>query len=333
MCPQCTFMCLQRTLTDSYHRSYPIHFNHRPNLTGPNCLNHLKIAPMDVRSALFMPGSNARALAKSAALKADAIIIDLEDSVAPSLKALARDQAAKALQQTDYGYRIKALRINADNPQWQADDLAAAAIGAPDAIVLPKVRSASDIARLSDDMSRFAALDGCAIWAMIETPQALINANDIAASADAHPRLKALLIGINDLALACGTPMQAERSYFIPWLMSLVLAAKAHGLLILDSVFNDINDPAGFGRECKQGFDMGMNGKTLIHPSQLDTANAAFTPSLAAVEHAREVVRAFAQPENADKGVISVRGLMTERLHLEMANELLQRVERLDARK
>lgn len=286
----------------------------------------------DCRSALFMPGSNARALAKSKTLAADAILIDLEDSVGPNEKALARQQAVQCLQQTDFGYRITGLRINTDNEQWRAQDIEAAAQAKPDVLVLPKVKTAADVEKLCADMCRFKELEACAIWAMMETPQAVINANDIAASGKQNGKLAAFLIGSNDLALACGTSIRSDRTYLVPWFMSLVLAAKANDLLILDSVYNNIGDTDAFAAECAQAVDMGMNGKTLIHPSQLAIANQAFSPSEEELLHAQAIVQAFDDPDNRDKGVISLDGQMTERLHLEMAKALLQRAEILSAR-
>ena len=287
---------------------------------------------IECRSALFMPASNERALAKGPALTADVIIIDLEDSVAPGNKAMARSQAVRAFQQLDYGYRLKALRINAADTPWHTDDIAAAAQCQPDAIVIPKVDTVDDIAAVSLAMDQHAQLGNTAIWAMMESPLAVINAVSITASVTRYPRLSLLIIGNNDMAQAAGMPVQSDRTYLVPWLMQLVAAAKAHGLQILDSVYNDFADMDGFSAECRQGASMGMNGKTLIHPSQLAVANTVFAPSDIDVANAREIVSEFAKPEHDGKGAIAINGRMIERLHLTMAEQLLARVDRLRAR-
>ena len=287
---------------------------------------------IECRSALFMPASNERALAKGPSLSADVIIIDLEDSVAPGNKSMARSQAIRAFKQLDYSYRVKALRINAADTLWHADDIAAAAQCQADAIVIPKVDTVDDIAAVSLAMDQHAELGNTAIWAMMESPLAVINAVSITASVTRYPRLSLLIIGNNDMAQAAGMPVQSDRTYLVPWLMQLVAAAKAHGLQILDSVYNDFADMDGFLAECGQGASMGMNGKTLIHPSQLAVANSAFAPSEIEVANAREIVSEFAKPEHDGKGAIAINGRMIERLHLSMAEQLLRRVEKLRAR-
>ena len=287
---------------------------------------------LDCRSALFMPASNLRALAKGPALAADAIIIDLEDSVAPQNKALAREQAVSAFNDEDYGYRLRVLRINATSTRWHADDVEAAARCAPDALTLPKVETVADIAQLSAVMDKHPSLEKTRIWAMMESPLAVINARDIAGSVKDYPRLTVFVIGSNDLALAAGMPVEKDRTCLMPWLMTLVASAKAFGIEILDSVYNDFADTEGFERECVQGVSMGMNGKTLIHPSQLLIANRVFSPSNDAIARAQEVVSAFALPENSAKGAISMDGRMVERLHLGQAEQLLKRAVRLQSR-
>lgn len=279
-----------------------------------------------------MPASNERALAKGPVLKADAIVIDLEDSVSPENKAMARLQAINAFQQNDYGYRLRVLRVNTADTQWHVDDIEAASQCHLDAIVLPKVDTADHVAQLCDVMDNYSSLRKCAIWVMLESPLAVVNASSIAACARRYQRLSMFLVGNNDMARAAGMPVQSDRTYLLPWLMSLVAAAKAHGLQILDGVYNDFADVTGFEQECLQGAEMGMNGKTLIHPSQLAAANVAYSPSEQDIESAKATVQAFSQPENAGKGAISINGRMTERLHLEMAEQLLQRVQRLSQR-
>lgn len=296
--------------------------------SGNNGTNEL----MECRSALFMPASNQRVLLKGVSLPADAIIIDLEDSVAPDSKALARQQATQALREQDYGYRIKALRINAADSPWYNDDIAAAAVACPDAIVLPKADTAQDVLALSAAMDRFPALASTRIWAMIESPIAVLNARDIAALGAQCPRLSALLIGNNDMAKESNMPVSSSRTHLMPWLMHLVAVAHAYKLTLLDGVFNDFADERGFRQECKQGVAMGMHGKLLIHPSQLSVANEEFAPSAEAVARAQLIVSTFALPENSDAGVVQIDGQMVERLHLDMALTLLARNRQLGHR-
>lgn len=287
---------------------------------------------LDCRSALFMPASNLRALAKGPTLGADAIIIDLEDSVAPQNKTIARDQAVSAFKDGDYGYRLRVLRINATGTQWYEDDVAAAARCAPDAIVLPKVETVADVAQLAALMNKHPLLQQTRIWAMMESPLAVINASSIAASVKDYPQLAVFIIGSNDLALEAGMPITKDRSCLMPWMMTLVASAKAFDLEILDTVYNDFADSEGFEAECVQGVNMGMNGKTLIHPSQLAIANRVFSPTADAIASAEEIVRTFALPENSAKGAISIDGRMVERLHLGMAEKMLERAHRLQSR-
>jgi len=285
----------------------------------------------ECRSMLYMPASNQRALEKGPTLLADAIILDLEDSVGPAEKVVAREQAIHALVEFDYGYRVKALRINTAESAYYQDDVAAIAQALPDAIVLPKVESELDVLALSNDLDKIPGADAIDIWAMIESPRAILNAERIAANGG--KRLKAFLIGNNDLAKAANMPVASDRTYLIPWLMSLVAVAHTYSLALIDSVFNDFADPDGFLAECQQGVAMGMHGKTLIHPSQISAANAVYSPAEQAVADAKDCVKAFAVPENKDAGVIQLNGRMVERLHLTMAEELLKKVARLEQRK
>lgn len=272
-----------------------------------------------------MPASNLKALAKGPTLPADAIVVDLEDSVAPSQKDLAREQAIKALTEQDYCYRLKVLRINTSDTPWFDDDVKAAAQCSPDALVLPKVETTGDIDRLSQAMDAHTSLCSCSIWAMIESPLGVVNSTAIAQSAERYQRLRMFIVGNNDLARASGMAVDADRQYLLPWIMSVVLAAKAYRLQILDGVYNDFRDTDGFIAECAQGAAIGMDGKTLIHPSQIDSANQQFSPSESELIAAQAIVDAFLLPENADKGAISIDGRMTERLHLDMAEQLLRR--------
>ena len=273
------------------------------------------------RSALFMPASNERVLAKGVTLDCDAVIVDLEDSVAPDAKDASRRSAAAALTEQDYGFRLRALRVNAVDTEWHADDLQAAVVCKPDVLVLPKVDSADDIAKVSAVLDA-QALD-CELWAMIETPVAVLHVEEIAASVRQHTRLTRLVAGANDLARTVGMPISRDRHYLLPWLMQCVAAAKAYGLQILDGIYNDFTDSEGFAAECHAGVMMGMDGKTLIHPMQIAPANAAWTPSAEQLNEAREIVTTFAQPQYEHAGVVQINGRMVERLHLEMAQRAL----------
>lgn len=287
---------------------------------------------IDCRSALFMPASNARALAKGPVLAADAVIVDLEDSITPDSKAEVRDKAVQALQQNNYGYRLRALRVNAADTPWHSDDLTAAALCSPDALVLPKVECVDDVATICRAMDQHMSLANTGLWVMMESPLSVLNAADIARSVSQFPRLASFMVGNNDMARTAGIPVQSDRTHMLPWLMTLVAAAKSYGLQILDGVYNDFADITGFEAECRQGVNMGMSGKALIHPSQLEIANAAYAPSDADIKNATAIVKAFALTENNSKGAISINGRMVERLHLDIAVALLQRVERLSKR-
>ncbi|MBZ6378219.1 CoA ester lyase [Pacificimonas flava] len=256
------------------------------------------------RSCLYMPGSNARALEKVKTLDADVVIFDLEDAVLPDQKAEARRLVAEAVRAGGYGPREVVIRINGAGTPWHGEDLIMARDAGPDAVLFPKVEAAAD---------RF---DGMVQWAMIETPRAVLEADRIAASGFA-----ALVVGTNDLAKEMHAPITPGRDAFRVALQQTVLAARANGIAALDGVYNDIGNDEGLAAECADGALLGFDGKTLIHPSQLEIANRAFSPSEEELEHARAVVAAFAaQPE---AGVLKVKGRMTERLHLEEARRTL----------
>jgi len=259
------------------------------------------------RSVLYMPGSNARALEKAKTLGADCYIFDLEDAVAPDAKQMARQQVCQAVKAGGYGERELIIRINLMDSEWGRDDLAAAIEAKPDAILVPKVSSASDL-----DAFKHA---GCEIWAMMETPLAMLNVVEIAAS----PVLQALVMGTNDLAKETGASLENERRAMVPWLMSCVAGARAFGLDIIDGVYNDFKHEPGLADECEQGAQFGMTGKTLIHPDQIGPCNEAFSPTQREVERAREIIAAFELPENKGKGAINLNGRMVELLHCEMA--------------
>jgi citrate lyase subunit beta / citryl-CoA lyase len=276
------------------------------------------------RSVLYMPGSNAKALAKAATLSADALILDLEDSVAPDAKEVARAQVADAVRADNYGGREVVIRVNGPHTPWGATDLAAAIAAGPDAILLPKVDGAGAIMVVARAMREGGAPDKTRLWAMMETPNAVLNAGSIAAvAADPASRLAVMVMGLNDLAKETRARLTPGRPTMTVWLARCVLAARAHGVDIIDGVYNDITDLDGFRAECAQGRDMGFDGKTLIHPGQIDICNEVFAPSAAEVENARAIVEAFASTENAGKGVIQINGKMVELLHADMARRTL----------
>ncbi|HXZ18164.1 MAG TPA: CoA ester lyase [Roseiarcus sp.] len=275
------------------------------------------------RSVLYMPGSNAKALAKASTLPADVLILDLEDSVAPDAKELAREQVVAAAK-GDFGGREVVIRVNGPHTPWGPDDLIAAAAAAPDAILLPKVDGPGAIMVAARVIRENGAPDRTRLWAMMETPNAILNAGQIAAvAADSASRLAVLVMGLNDLAKETRARLTPGRPTMTAYLASCLVAARAHGVDIIDGVFNDIKDLSGFKAECEQGRDMGLDGKTLIHPGQIDICNAVFAPTAAEVENARAIIGAFALPENHGKGAIQLNGKMVELLHADMARRTL----------
>ena len=276
------------------------------------------------RSVLYMPGSNAKALAKARTLAADAIILDLEDSVAPDAKAVARQQVVEAVRAGGFGAREVVIRVNGAHTAWGTDDLAAAVAAQPDAILLPKVDGPGTIMLAARALREANTPEKTRIWAMMETPMAILSAGSIAATAaDPSARLEVLVMGLNDLAKETRARLSPGRAAFSGWLSICIAAARAHGCDILDGVYNDIKDLEGFRAECEQGREMGLDGKTLIHPSQLDICNDVFAPSASEVAIARAIIAAFSLPENSGKGVIQLEGRMVERLHAEMARRTL----------
>ena len=271
------------------------------------------------RSALYMPGSNARALEKAKALAADVLIFDLEDAVAPDAKAMARDQVCAAAKAGGFGRREIVIRINALNTPWGAADLTAAAAARPDAILIPKVSEPGDVLGVAQTLDAAGVRSDTRLWAMMETPLAMLNAKAIAAAARETPRFACLVMGTNDLAKETRAELTQDRAAMMGWLMTCLAAGRAYGLDILDGVYNNFKDAAGLQREALQGKSMGMDGKTLIHPDQLAQCNETFSPSAGDVEHARKIIAAFALPENKGRGVITVDGRMVELLHAEMA--------------
>lgn len=273
------------------------------------------------RSVLYMPGANVRALEKAKSLAADALILDLEDSVAPDVKEVARERVAEAFRTGGYGPREVIIRVNALSTPWGKEDLKVAAELGPDAILVPKVSFADDVYEIGDKLDMLGAPDHTKIWAMMETPMGILNAGAIAAArqAPAGRRLACFVLGTNDLAKETRARIVRGRLPMITWLSTTVQAARAHGLDVIDGVFNDFDDMEAFRDECLQGRDLGMDGKTLIHPSQIAVANEVFSPSATELEWAEKILAAFALPENAGKGVITLEGRMVERLHAEMA--------------
>jgi citrate lyase subunit beta/citryl-CoA lyase len=271
------------------------------------------------RSVLYMPGSNARAMEKARELPADAVILDLEDAVAPDAKAKARELIGKALKDGGFGRREVVVRVNGLDTAWWADDLAIAAAG-PDAVLVPKVSTPAQFRQVAERLAAVGAGPQLRVWAMMETPLAMLNVRDIAAAAlDPAARLAAFVMGTNDLAKDTRARIVPGRAPMLPWLMTCVAAARAFGLDILDGVYNDLGNAEGFAAECRQAHDFGFDGKTLIHPQQIAPCNAAFSPAPEEVEWARKIIAAFDLPQNADKGVIQIDGRMVERLHAEMA--------------
>jgi citrate lyase subunit beta/citryl-CoA lyase len=278
------------------------------------------IAARPRRSVLYMPGSNARALEKAREIPADALILDLEDAVAPDAKEEARQQVCDAVKTGGYGKREIAIRVNGLDTPWGADDIRAAVAAGPDAILVPKINSAADVARAEQALSDAGAKPGLQLWCMIETPLATLNIQSIAEAAQKPgSRMSVWVMGTNDIAKELRAAHTPDR---VPMLTSLglaLVAARAYGLVILDGVYNDIKDEQGFVAVCEQGRDMGFDGKTLIHPSQVGPCNTIFSPDPETVAFARKTIEAFELPENKGKGVLKVDGKMVEILHAEIA--------------
>jgi citrate lyase subunit beta/citryl-CoA lyase len=272
------------------------------------------------RSVLYMPGSNARAIEKARTLVADGVILDLEDAVAPDAKEQARQQVTDAVKAGGFGPREVFIRVNGIDTPWHADDLAAAAHAGPDAILIPKIGRVDQIEMIGQRLLDMKTDHKTRVWAMIETPEAIFNINALAAVArDSETRLAGFVMGTNDLAKETRARLLPGRAPMLSWLATCLLAAHAHGIDILDGVYNNLSDAKGFEEECIQARDMGFDGKTLIHPNQIEPCNAVFSPGADEVAHARKLIAAFDLPENRDKGVVQVEGRMVERMHAEMA--------------
>lgn len=276
--------------------------------------------PRPRRSALYLPASNAKAAAKARELPIDAVILDLEDSVAPEGKVEARGAALDALALGGFGRREVVVRANGLDTPWGADDLAAIAAAGPDAVLVPKVSSPEDVRAY--DAALAAAPDRTRLWIMVETCALLPRLDQVAALAG-ETRLAGFVLGTNDLAKEMRAQLRPGRAPFLPILTATVCAARAHGLVVLDGVCNEFKDIDLFRAECEQGLEFGFDGKTLIHPAQVDPCNAVFSPAEAEIAWARAVVAAFDLPENAGKGAIKVDGKMVELLHLAQARRQL----------
>ena len=285
------------------------------------------------RSLLYMPGSNARALEKAKTLPADGVILDLEDSVAPDAKEAARAQVADAVKAGGFGAREVFIRVNGVDTPWHADDLAAAAHAAPDAILVPKISNPEMLEMIGRRLLDMGTDHKTRVWAMIETPLAIFNILAIAAEAkDSESRLSGFVMGTNDLAKDTRARLVPGRAPMLSWLSTCVAAARIYGIDILDGVYNDIGNAEGFAMECRQGVELGFDGKTLIHPNQIAPCNTAFSPSPEEVALARKMIAVFDLPENKSKGVISIDGRMVERLHADMARRTVAIAEAIAAK-
>jgi len=284
------------------------------------------------RSVLYMPGSNTRAMEKARTLPVDGIILDLEDSVAPEAKEDARRQVADAVRAGGFGRREVFVRINGLDSEWGADDLTTAAAAAPDAILVPKVSSTAQLALIGQRLFDMHTDLRTRVWIMIETPLAILNAAALAAGAkDSETRLAGFVLGTNDLAKETRTRIVPGRAPMVPWLMATIAAARIYGVDVLDGVYNDIGNADGFAQECAQARDMGFDGKTLIHPSQIGPCNVAFSPTAEELREAQKIIAAFDRPENRDKGVVALDGRMVERMHADTARRTVAMAEAIAA--
>ena len=271
------------------------------------------------RSVLYMPAANERALEKAKTIDADAVIFDLEDAVAPDSKEMAREQAVAAVSSGEYGRRELTIRCNGLDTPWGADDIAAAAAAGPSALVIPKVSGVEALAEVARRLEDAGAPDHTRIWAMVETPQAIFSVREIAA----FERVAVLVMGTNDLAKELRAQLVPSRAPLYPHLATSVLAAREAGVVILDGVYNDVRDAEGFEVEARQGFEMGFDGKTLVHPSQVEPTNRIWAPSEDEVATARRIIEAFEAAEAEGKGVVTVDGRMIENLHVDNARRSL----------
>ncbi|MEY4130898.1 MAG: hypothetical protein RLZZ31_1022 [Actinomycetota bacterium] len=278
------------------------------------------------RSVLYMPGANERALEKAKDIPADALILDLEDAVSPDAKAEARDRVCSLAHQ--YGKKEVAIRVNGIGTEWHEADIAAVAAAGPSAMLVPKVNSAAEVQQLVAALEKNGAPATMQLWAMLETPMAIMSAYEIAS---ASPRLGVLVMGTNDLVKELAAEHVPGRAPLLYALQTCIMATRLAGKTILDGVFNDIKDDEGFANECRQARSFGFDGKTLIHPSQVDPCNAVFAPSADEIDHSRRVIEAFAAAQAEGRGVVTVDGRMIENLHVETAQRILAIQEAIEA--
>lgn len=282
------------------------------------------------RSVLSVPAGNVRALAKVPDLDCDGVIFDLEDSVAPEKKAEARDNLRRLFRENPLRNQETIIRINSLASGFGRDDMDLVKEASPDVVLVPKVEHVHDVEAIADILSEAGTSDYPAMWAMIETPRGVLNAPAIAA---ADERLECFVLGLNDLRKATGVPPQPGRTYLVPWIMQVVLAGRAYGLDVIDSVFNDFKDAEAFDAECAQGRAMGFSGKMLIHPAQIASANRQFGPAPEEVDEAEAIIAAFERPEAQHLNVININGRMVERLHLVEAEKLVAKAHAIAERK
>lgn len=274
------------------------------------------------RSCLYTPGANSRAIEKTTSLPVDVVILDLEDAVSPESKISARQSVCDVVKRKIYGHRETVIRINDLDSAWGNDDLKQAIAAAPDTILVPKIKLADDIYKLDSLMSEHCSEPLINLWVMIEMPEAVLNIASIARTS-LTTRLTGFVMGTNDLAKELQASLTQDRQAFIYALSASVFAARAYDLTVIDGVYNDIGNPEGLRAECEHGRILGFGGKTLIHPSQIDLCNQVYSPTDGEINEAKAVIAAYSMPENLDKGVITVNGKMTERLHLEQAKRLV----------
>lgn len=277
------------------------------------------VYPRTRRSVLYMPAANARALEKAKSIGADALIFDLEDAVAPDAKATAREGACAAVASGEYGYRELTIRCNSLDTPWGRDDVAAAGAVGPSAVVIPKVSGAGDLAAVAGLLEAAGAPDSVRIWAMIETPSGIANARDIAG----FDRVDAVVMGTNDMAKELRAAITPDRAALVPHLATCLVAAREASVTALDGVYNDVRDADGFAAVCRQGANLGFDGKTLIHPSQVEPCNEAFSPSLDELDFHRHVIEAFDAAIADGRGVVTVDGKMVENLHVDEARRAI----------
>ena len=289
--------------------------------------------PRPRRSVLYIPASNTRALAKGRTLPVDAVVFDLEDSVAPEVKPQARDQIVDVIREGGFGHREVVLRVNAARTEFFEDDMTAAVNARPDAVLLSKVESVAEIFAAERHLRGRPETHGIALWAMVETARGLLDIAEIAASVrtpEGH-RLRGLVLGTNDIVRETMVKAGPDRAPVTPWLSMAVLAARAEKLFVLDGIYNNFSDIAGFEAECAQGRALGMDGKTIIHPNQVEAANRMFGPTAEEIAEARAIIEAFERPENRERGVIALNGEMVERLHEEVARRTIALADQIAA--